>query len=74
MSDEIDLNEMRHARSSTDDADRKHCAECGSINISARPGNSFNGRHTDRDARYRCMHCGENVEACRDTPGGCSHD
>lgn len=62
----VDWDALRQARSSTPDADRKHCPHCGSVSLSPR-GSSI---HARVDAPYRCETCGAHTAAREDVVGG----
>jgi hypothetical protein len=62
----IDLDALRQARSSTPDAERKHCPHCGGVSLSPR-GTSIHGQI---DEPYHCETCGRHTEAREDRAGG----
>ena len=48
------IEAARSAPSSTDESERKRCPECGSPNISLKPGSIASDCTHRKDARYRC--------------------
>lgn len=55
--DDFDLDDARHARSTTDEADQPKCPQCRSFNISRKVGNHI-GQNKDRHpGRWRCNRC-----------------
>jgi len=55
--DEFDLAAAKSQRSTTADAERKHCPDCGSINI--RPKSPAGRNKTRRaEGKYLCRNCG----------------